>query len=527
MIIKKVTIFQTSDIHGYIFPTSYLAREENQAYGLLKVYENYLQEKAFLADNSSLLISTGDTIQGSALTHYLQKQSHSARAIIDNMNHMGYDMEVPGNHEFNYGKDYVLKAYQHADFPILCANILDETGQPIFGQPYKIFERAGIKIAVLGLTTQYIPHWEHPMHITGLQFRSAVETAKEYVPLLNNLADVVVVAYHGGFERDFDSLEMVEQGVGENEGYALTCEVPGIDVLLTGHQHNEIARMVNGVAVVMPGDKGQFLAKVTLELNQDVGHNHWTLTDVVPELIPITIDTPVQKEAAKRLSDLQEEVETWLDKPLGKIAGDMQIDNIDIARMHDHPYVEFIHRVQNYFGQTEISAVALFNNQAKGFPHFVTIRDVLTNYPFPNTLAVVEITGAELKEALEQSATFFRLNADQEIVMSKDWLTPKPKPYNYDMYEGIDYTIDVAKPIGQRVTKLNYHGAPLNLEATYEVTLNQYRAVGGGDYPMFDASKIIREVNIEVNELISAYLESHQEIYAACNHNFQVINGNE
>lgn len=134
-----------------------MAREENQPFGLLKVNENYLREKGRLADKSSLLISTGDIIQGSPLTHYLQKHRHSAAAIVENMNRMGYDMAVPGNHEFNYGQEYLLNSYQNAQFPILCANILDDTDQPFFGKPYKIFERNGIKIAVLGLTTQYIP----------------------------------------------------------------------------------------------------------------------------------------------------------------------------------------------------------------------------------------------------------------------------------------------------------------------------------------------------------------------------------
>lgn len=521
-----MTIFQTSDIHGYIYPTSYLTREENQPFGLLKVNENYLREKGRLADKSSLLISTGDIIQGSPLTHYLQKHRHSAATIVENMNRMGYDIGVPGNHEFNYGQEYLLNSYQNAQFPILCANILDDADQPFFGQPYKIFERNGIKIAVLGLTTQYIPHWEHPAHITGLQFRSAVETAKEYVPMLSSMADVVVVAYHGGFECDLDTLETVEQGAGENEGYALTLEVPGIDVLLTGHQHNELARVVNGVAVVMPGDKGRHLGKVTLNLNQYDGDDHWTLVDAVPELISTTVDTPIQKEADARLADLQAEIENWLDQPVGTIQGDMKIESVDMARIHDHPYVEFVHRVQNYYGQTEISAAALFNNDAKGFPNVVTVRDILNNYPFPNTLAVVKITGAELKAAIEQSAEFFILNEDQEIVMSKDWLYPKLKPYNYDMYEGIDYIIDVSKPIGQRVTKLNYHDQPLDLEAEFEVTLNHYRAVGGGDYHMFDSSKIVREVNLEMNQLISHYFETHQEIKATCNNNFQVVNGN-
>jgi len=187
-----VTIFQTSDIHGYLYPTNYLTREENQPFGLVKVVENYLREKDRLIEGSSILISTGDTIQGSPLTHYLQKRLNSAEAIVDTMNYLGYDMGVPGNHEFNYGQDYLLHSYKNAQFPILCANILNENGEPYFGKPYKIVERNGIKIAVLGLTTQYIPHWEHPDHIVGLQFKSAVEMAKVYMPMLSDLADVVV-----------------------------------------------------------------------------------------------------------------------------------------------------------------------------------------------------------------------------------------------------------------------------------------------------------------------------------------------
>ncbi|MCI6735704.1 MAG: bifunctional metallophosphatase/5'-nucleotidase [Aerococcus urinaeequi] len=522
-----MTIFQTSDIHGYLYPTNYLTREENQPFGLVKVVENYLREKDRLIEGSSILISTGDTIQGSPLTHYLQKRLNSAEAIVDTMNYLGYDMGVPGNHEFNYGQDYLLHSYKNAQFPILCANILNENGEPYFGKPYKIVERNGIKIAVLGLTTQYIPHWEHPDHIVGLQFKSAVEMAKVYMPMLSDLADVVVVAYHGGFECDLDTLEPVEQGAGENEGYALTHEVPGIDILLTGHQHNEMAQIVNGVAVVMPGDKGRALGKVTLTLNQYEGDNHWTLIDAVRELITTTVDTPIQKDMAKRLADLQADVEDWLDKPMGTISGNMRIDDVDLARIEGHPYIELMHRVQNYFGQTEITAGALFDNYAKGFPETVTVRDILNSYPFPNTLAVVKIAGAELKAAIEQSAEFFILDEDREIIMSKDWQDPTPKPYNYDMYEGIEYVIDVSQPIGQRVVKLNYHGEPLDLQAEFEVTLNQFRAIGGGGYHMFDSSKIIREVNLEMNELIAKYLEDHETIHATCNHNFQVVNGDE
>ncbi len=525
--IKTITIFQTSDIHGHLFPTSYLKRRENQAFGLLKVASNYKAHKTVLPEDSTLFISNGDILQGSALSHFLYKQKGSGTTILNVMNEIGYEAAVPGNHEFNYGQAYLQEAYQAADFPLLCANILDSDGQPYFGQAYKIFERDGVKIAVLGLTTQFIPHWEHPKHIEGLTFQSAVECAQHYVPILNELADVTIVSYHGGFECNLDTLTPTDINVGENEGYALIKEVPGIDVLLTGHQHNQIARVIDGVAVVMPGDKGRFLGKVTLHLNKYEGDQSWSLVDAVPELIDTEETTSLYKSDNVEINALGEEIEDWLDQTVGRISGDMLIDDVDQARICDHPYIEFIHRVQNYYGQTEISAAALFNNQATGFSEQVTIRDILNNYPFPNTLAVVKVTGADIKAALELSAEFFMLDDQNQIVMSPEWLDPKPKLYNYDMYEGIQYTVDVSKAKGQRVVRLDYRYLPMDMDAEFEVTLNQYRAVGGGDYPMFDASKIIREVNIEMNQLIIQYLEQFKGIEATCNHNFKVVTHSE
>jgi len=524
--IKTITIFETSDMHGYIFPTSYMSRNENKPFGWLKVANNYINEKAALPEDSTILLSNGDAIQGSPLAHYLHTKMQSASEIAGLFNRLGYSAAIPGNHEFNYGQEYVKEGYKQINGPVLCANILDENGEPAFGPAYKIFERSGVKIAVLGLTTQYIPHWEHPDNIKGLTFKSAVETAKEYVPMLSEQADAVVVAYHGGFERDLDTLEMTDINEGENEGYALIKEVEGIDVLLTGHQHNVISRMIDGVAVLMPGDKGRYLGKVSLQFNKYDGDDAWTLVDAQPELIETTEETGVLDDIDD-LEALNDAIEDWLDEPVGKVHGDMTIDDVEQARINEHPYVEFINRVQNYFGQTEIAGTSLFNNDAKGFPEDVTIRNILNNYPFPNSLAVVKLTGAEIKAALEQSAEFFMLDEAGNIIMSPSWMYPKPKLYNYDMYEGIEYVVDVSRPKGERIVKLHFHHAPMDLEAEFEVTLNQYRAIGGGDYHMFDKSKIIREVNFEMNHLIARYMQIFKGVEATCNNNFRVVNGSE
>lgn len=514
----KVTLYETSDIHGYLFPTDYQSRKQEAEFGLFRI-ASLLEKDRAETGGHSLVIENGDLIQGSPFTHYIVKEKQSASSVMEAVNAIGYDAGVLGNHEFNYGMDYLESAVRSADHPVLCANVLNEKGKPAYGEAYKIFEKEGIKIAVLGLTTPYIPNWEHPENYEGLSFKTAVETARAYVPDLKAQADVVVVSYHGGFEKDLETGEETEIQTGENEGYALLKEVEGIDVLLTGHQHRVIAQKVGSTAVVMPGDKGRYLGKVTLDFEQVNGH--YQLIDCRPELLA-TEGIPAQESLQASLHAVNEEVEQWLDQPIGKVAGDMTIADAEQARRKEHPYVEFVHRVQMHYADCDISGTALFNNQAKGFEETVTMRDVVLNYIYPNTLAVLKVSGADLKAALERSATYFELNEDGEMIVNPTFLQPKPQMYNYDMYEGIDYTIDVSRPQGQRITEFSYKGEPVQPEDSLEIVINQYRAVGGGDYSMFDASKIIREVTIPMNELMGDFFSQFSPIQAEVNHNFTV-----
>lgn len=200
----------------------------------------------------------------------------------------------------------------------------------------------------------------------------------------------------------------------------------------------------------------------------------------------------------------------------------MRISDPMQARLKEHPYVEFINRVQLFASGAEISGTALFNNEGKGFGETITMRDVITNYIYPNTLAVIQINGADLKAALEQTANYLAVE-NNKIVFNPAFIQPKPQYYNYDMYEGIQYTIDMKQPVGQRITELRFKGHPVLPQQMLEVVTNQYRAIGGGNYAMFGAEKIVREIQIDMTELIADYLKIHPRIEAKVNHNFQVI----
>lgn len=519
---KTFTIFQSSDLHGYLFPSNYQDKAENQNFGLFKL-ASLIDSEIEQLNGPHLLVDNGDVIQGSPLSYYVLKNDRKADKLQAAYNQIGYDVGVIGNHEFNYGTDYLQSAIDASNYPILAANILDASGQPAFGQPYVIFERDGLKIGVLGLTTQYIPNFEHPDHYKGLSFESAVSAAKKHLPELRKKADLVVVSYHGGFERDLKSLEASEELTGENEGMALleACHEL-IDVLLTGHQHNRYATHVYGVPVVMPGHKGSHLSKVTLDLEKAGGG--WKVISSQPQLIAVDDKTSVKKSLVDQFSNLDGAVHDWLDQEVGSIMnGGLKIDDIHRARLEDHPYVQFINQVQMHYGGADISGTALFTNSITGFNEQVTMRDIVTNYIFPNTLAVSKVTGSDLRQAIEMSAMYYELDDEGQVKISKDWIEPKPKVYNYDLYDGIDYTIDLRKPKGQRVTSLQYQGQDILDDQELTVILNQYRSVGGGDYTMFSSSQIIREVSRPMNELIAEYLETNSPIKPDFKPNMKII----
>ncbi|MFL0361884.1 bifunctional metallophosphatase/5'-nucleotidase [Pseudobacillus sp. 179-B 2D1 NHS] len=519
----QLKILETSDVHGAIFPIHY-GTNELAAHGLARL--STAIKKVRKESDDVLLIDNGDFLQGTPLaSFYFRSLRRGIHPMIKAMNALQYDAAVLGNHEFNYGLEILDKASQDANFPFLSANTLHKkTHQPYFGQPYIIKSFAGgIKAAVLGITTGYIPNWEKPEHISELIFTDAVAAADKWVRYIREVEkpDMMIVSYHGGFEVDLSKKERIEmKEKGENQAYRICTEVEGIDVLLTGHQHRIAAEFVNGVAVVQPGFSGTAIGQVTAEFH--VSQEKIELGNVSIEIIEAK-----GFEADRAILELAQEEEKqtqqWLDEVIGTIEGDMQIDDPFQARLKEHPLIELVNRVQMEAAQTDISCTALFHNEAKGLPSKATMRDIVSNYIYPNSLAVIEITGEEMKRALERSASYFTILPDGRAGVSSKFSYPKPQHYNYDMWEGINYTINVHQAPGSRIEKLTYHGEPVEADRLYRVVMNNYRAGGGGDYFMFKGKKVIKEIQDDMAELLANYIKSHGTIKAEANHNWRVV----
>lgn len=504
----KITLLSTSDVHGFIMPTDFTSRDSQTNFGLARATTVIADLKEHAAsDDFIITIENGDFIQGSPLTNYIAKYQQSAVTLYQQVaKQTGYDVRVLGNHEFNYGVDYIKQAIP-ANSNVLNANILADDGEPFIGQPYKILEHKGVKVAVLGLTTDYIPHWEKPENIADLHFESVLATAKKYVPILRQEADIVVVAYHGGFEADLKTGVADGLQTGENVGYQLLQEVPGIDALVTGHQHRLIAEIVQGTPVTQPGYRGDHVGAITLELDAD--------KHVIKQAAQLISTAKFKPDAgiAALSAPISTQLETWLDEPLGHIKGDMRVKQPLCDRAHGNAYLDFINKVQMQAVNTDIAGTALFNDEVPGFNNEVTMRNVVTSYIYPNTVVAQTITGADLKSALERNASYFTV-VEGELQVSPAFMIPKVEHYNYDYWSGIEYAFNLHQPVGKRLTKLRYHGHDVTDDEQLTVAVNQYRAGGGGDYPMFSTAKIVQENPADITDLIADYFASHDEVVA-------------
>jgi 2',3'-cyclic-nucleotide 2'-phosphodiesterase / 3'-nucleotidase len=525
----QLVLLETSDLHGHILPVNY-ANKQPEEYGLAKVASLIRKERE--RNEHMILIDNGDLLQGTPLAYYHAKiDNEPMDPSVLVLNELGFDAAVIGNHEFNYGLPVLLKAIGESQFPWLSANLVERAERsgknvPFFGKPYILKEFAqGLKVAVLGLTTPYIPNWENPVNIEGIAFLDAVETARHWVEYLRKEehADIVVVSYHGGFERSLTTGERTENPTRENQGYQLCMEVPGIDVLLTGHQHRMLSGMeVNGVLIVQPGNQGRALGKVSIEVM--LADSGWKIIHKVSELLYVE-GVEADPLVLEMTREYEEKTQEWLDQPIGRVEGDMRIHDPMEARLQDTAAIEFINRVQMYYSGADISNTALFDNDSAGFGPEVTMRDVVSNYIYPNTLQVIRITGQDIRDALEQSAAYFETHAGGEVRVSKEFSYPKPQHYNYDMWEGISYLLDISRPVGDRVVLLEKDGKPLDPAAEYDVAVNNYRAGGGGNYPMFHGKPVVKDFSTDVSELIASFILERRTIQASCDHNWKVILG--
>jgi 2',3'-cyclic-nucleotide 2'-phosphodiesterase/3'-nucleotidase len=497
---RELAILGTSDIHGNVDNYDYFTDSVptgSAQRGLAKI-EAYV-EGVRAANPHTILIDNGDTIQGTPLAYYFNMLD----TTVDNplavaMNEMDYVSATVGNHEFNYGPAVLNRYQEQADFPLLSANV---TGCRDYAfEPYVIEDVGGVEVGILGLTPPAVVHWERPENIVDCVFGDAMAAANRYVPEMRAAgADVIVVSAHTGLDETY--------GYGRDENFAkfLANEVPGIDVILAGHAHANVAgQLINGVLVTEPNYHGRNISDIRITVTGD--GSDWTVAakaSTTPALGAIAQDP----EVTALMKPYHDAAVAYINTPIGTATG--AFPGGFAARVADGPMADLINQVQMEAAAeagfpVQASLAALFTNDAKLAAGAIKLKDAYAVYIYDNTLYVIDATGQQIKDEIEWTAGYFEQYAYEPAGVR---VNPAVRDYNYDLWAGIDYTIDVTRPVGQRVVELTLDGKPLAMDQVVRVALNNYRATG-----RFPTAPKLYQSTVEVRELITNWIEEKGSI---------------
>jgi len=508
----RITLLGTTDVHGNVWPHDYLfARPVDRGLAKVSTYVKTVRAR----QPHTLLLDSGDTFQGTPLAYLAAaKYSDEMNPTIAAMNAMHYDAMAVGNHEWNFGLHALWRFKEQVEFPILGANIVSTYHDHVRDfEPYVIREVGGVRVAILGMVTPSIPRWDPPEHRTGYEFRNPVATAKEYVPTLRRKADVVVVLVHSGLGRDPETGAVEESSYPEEDrAWDLAEQVPGIDVILFGHSHRELpGKIVNGVLLVQAKNWAQSVAEVELTLKRDGAR--WVVADKRSRLVPMDASVAPDEEILKLTRAAHERTEEYLNTVVAQVGANLSGRT---GRLEDNALVELINRAQMQYGKADVSLATLFTPSAFLREGPVTIRDLYRLYLYENKLVTIEVTGAQLKEALEHAA---------KQLPAYPWAGAAPSlpGYTFDIAEGVSYQIDLRRTPGERVVNLTFEGQPLDPARKLRLAFNSYRWSGGGSYNMLRHGKVVHKVDEQVRELIIRYVQERGQVETTVDHNWEII----
>ncbi|GGE36305.1 bifunctional 2',3'-cyclic-nucleotide 2'-phosphodiesterase/3'-nucleotidase [Streptococcus himalayensis] len=562
-----VRILATTDLHTNLVNYDYYQDKPVETLGLAKTA--LLIEEAKKENPNTVLVDNGDTIQGTPLGTYKSIvkpiENGEEHPMYVALNALGYDIGTLGNHEFNYGLDYLNKVIASAKMPIVNANVLDaQTGEFIY-EPYKILEKAFIdtegrktlvKIGVTGIVPPQIMLWDKANLEGKVIVRDAVDAVKDMIPVLRKAgADIVLVLSHSGIGDD-----IYEHGE-ENVGYQI-ASLPGVDAVVTGHSHAEfpsgngsgfyekykgvdgIEGKINGTPVTMAGKYGDHLGIIDLNLTYTAGK--WNVNTSKGQIRKIDTKSAA---ADKTILDLAKEAHegtvTYVRQQVGTTTAPI---TSYFALVKDDPSVQIVNNAQLWYAKQELagtpeanlpllSAAAPFKAGTRNDPTAYTnipagpiaIKNVADLYLYDNVTAIVKVTGAQLKEWLEMSAGQFN-TIDPHATQPQNLINTEYRTYNFDVIDGVTYRIDVTQPnkydrngkivheTANRIVNLEYQGKAIDPNQEFIVVTNNYRS--NGTFPGVKDASLKRLLNLENRQAIINYILAQKEINPRANQNW-------
>ncbi|MFD1730664.1 2',3'-cyclic-nucleotide 2'-phosphodiesterase [Deinococcus malanensis] len=569
----ELRILETTDLHTAALGYDYYQDKPTGEFGL--EYTATLIKQAREQKRNTLLFDNGDLIQGNPLGDVAARvapvQNGQLHPMHQAMRPLRFDGATLGNHEFNYGLDYLDRVLKTSPMPYVNANVLNPDGTnrytPYVVQRKTVYDTQGrpyiLNVGVIGFTPPQIMNWDRA-HLEGkVKVMDIMESARKFVPQMKAQgADIIVALAHTGINRG-------DYVAGQEQAGAELTKVNGIDVVLTGHSHLEFPSAtfkdlpgvnlqkgtINGKVVLMPGFWGNNLGVADLKLNFNRATSKWTIADAQGSIRPIW-DKAAKKNLVQPDPQVAEAVKQAHERTLtyvrGKVADLTAPINSYWALMQDDPSVQLVSNAQTayvkaalsttqYKNLPVLSAAAPFKAGGRAGASYYTdiptgtlaIKNVADLYVYPNTVQAVLVTGAQIQEWLERSAGQFKQidpsKKEPQALVDETFPT-----YNFDVIDGVTYEIDVtqpnrynskgevANPNARRIKNLQYQGKPIDPAAQFVIATNNYRASGGGSFPGLNGKNIVLQAPDETREALVKYFTEQKTINPTADNNWKL-----
>ncbi|OUB85403.1 bifunctional 2',3'-cyclic-nucleotide 2'-phosphodiesterase/3'-nucleotidase [Bacillus wiedmannii] len=567
----NLRILETSDIHVNLMNYDYYQTKTDNKVGLVQTAT--LVNKAREEAKNSVLFDDGDALQGTPLGDYVANKINDPKKPVDPsythplyrvMNLMKYDVISLGNHEFNYGLDYLNKVISKTEFPVINSNVYkddkdnnEENDQNYF-KPYHVFEKEvedesgqkqKVKIGVMGFVPPQVMNWDKANLEGKVKAKDIVETAKKMVPKMKaEGADVIVALAHSGVDKSGYNVGM------ENASYYLT-EVPGVDAVLMGHSHTEMKDVFNGVPVVMPGVFGSNLGIIDMQLKKVNGKWEIQKEQSKPQLRPIADSkgNPLVKSDQGLVNEIKDDHQATIDYVNTAVGKTTAPINSYFSLVQDDPSVQLVTNAQKWYveklfaengqyskykGIPVLSAGAPFKAGGRNGATYYTdipagtlaIKNVADLYVYPNTLYAVKVNGAQVKEWLEMSAGQFN-QIDPKKTEEQPLVNIGYPTYNFDILDGLKYEIDVTQPTKydkdgkvvnantNRIINMTYEGKPVADNQEFIVATNNYRG-SSQTFPGVSKGEVVYQSQDETRQIIVKYMQETPVIDPAADKNW-------
>ena len=530
-----IKIIETSDVHGNFFPYNFIERKDWS--GSLARVHSFVKEQRKIYGDNCLLIDNGDILQGQPTAYYYNFiDTLSTHVAAEMMNYMGCVVGNMGNHDVETGHDVYDRWIKQCNFPVLGANIIDNaTGQPYL-QPYEIIEREGVKIAVLGMITPAIPSWLPEKLWSGLHFEEMEPCARRWMEIIKEKEkpDVIIGLFHAG--KSGNKLGSVIEDASMN----VAKNIPGFDIVLMGHDHSrECVKVLNtegkSVLVIDPANNANVVSDVTLKITMKDGK---VVAKSVDGKLADMNKYPVSEEFMQHFAPQYKAVDDFVSRKIGTISRTISTKD---AYFGSSPFIDLIHKLQLDISGAEVSFSAPLSFRAEIKEGDICVSDMFNLYKYENMLYVMKLSGKEIKGFLEMSYAMWsnQMKTPEDHLMLFNEPIEKGKranfknfSFNFDSAAGINYTVDVTKPEGEKITILSMaDGTPFDMDKMYKVALNSYRGNGGGDLltagagiPKEELSKrIIFATDKDLRYYLMQYIEQEKVLQPHAMHQWKFI----